>query len=221
MTQDPRRFSDDAAEPNLARALREAQGDVLSPQAVARVRTALTVAGVAAAGAGLGAAPRSSLGKLLMSTARLRIGLAGLGIAGLGLAGAAGVAWMRHTPSPAASSDQAIETAGAALPSAGVSASTARPAETSGAETPEPPAALVAPVASTAVRSISGAPAQPAAAPPSPREGALLLEARRALGTDPARALALVRAHEREFPRSQLGRERARIAAEARQRLEK
>jgi hypothetical protein len=38
------------------------------------------------------------------------------------------------------------------------------------------------------------------------------------LESDPARALALVQAHEREFPQSQLSRERARIAAEARRR---
>jgi hypothetical protein len=46
----------------------------------------------------------------------------------------------------------------------------------------------------------------------------LLLEARRMVDTDPARALALVQVHEREFPNSQLARERARLAAEARRR---
>jgi hypothetical protein len=35
------------------------------------------------------------------------------------------------------------------------------------------------------------------------------------LDTDPARAIALVHAHEREFPQSQLAPERARILAEA------
>jgi hypothetical protein len=49
----------------------------------------------------------------------------------------------------------------------------------------------------------------------------LLLEARRVLDTDPAHATALVRAHEREFPQSQLAPERARIAAEANERMRK
>jgi hypothetical protein len=56
---------------------------------------------------------------------------------------------------------------------------------------------------------------------PSPREGARLLQARRALAADPARALAFVHAHQQEFPSSQLRPERERIAAEARQRLKK
>jgi len=51
---------------------------------------------------------------------------------------------------------------------------------------------------------------------PLPREGTLLLEARRALPRDPTRALELVRQHAREFPTSQLAPERERIAAEAR-----
>jgi hypothetical protein len=41
------------------------------------------------------------------------------------------------------------------------------------------------------------------------------------LDTDPARSLALVRAHQREFPRSQLEPDGASIAAEARARLAK
>jgi hypothetical protein len=55
---------------------------------------------------------------------------------------------------------------------------------------------------------------------PSPAdEGALLLEARRALENDPARALELVREHEKQFPNSQLGPERARIEAQATKRI--
>jgi hypothetical protein len=53
---------------------------------------------------------------------------------------------------------------------------------------------------------------------PSLREGTLLLEARRVLDTNPAQALALVRQHAREFPRSQLAAERARLQAEAERR---
>ena len=54
---------------------------------------------------------------------------------------------------------------------------------------------------------------------PTVREGALLLEARRALDSDPARALSLVHEHEQEFPTSQLAPERFRIEREATKRL--
>jgi hypothetical protein len=51
------------------------------------------------------------------------------------------------------------------------------------------------------------------------REGLLLLEARKALDKDPARALALVKAHRGDFPNSQLAPERNRIEAEAHRRI--
>jgi hypothetical protein len=238
MTQDPHRLSDDPAEPELGRALREAQGDVLSPDAVARVRSALMVAGIAAAGGAsvgsLGAGLRSPAAKLIAGAAGRRIGLMGLGLAGLGLAGVAGVFLMQHTAShsgaPVTQPDQTVETAGTApiLDDGGVTSRSAELHPRTAVEVPaasaEPPTPPAQPVASTSTfaRPPLKPPAQPAAeATPSPREGALLLEARRALGADPARALTLVRAHELEFPRSQLGPERARIAAEAHRRLEK
>ncbi len=219
MTQDPHRLSDDPAGPDLARALREARGDVLSPDAVARVRASLMAAGIAA-GAPQAPAPLSPMAKLLGAT-RLRVGLVGLGVVGLGIAGVAGFASMR----PASSQGLTMEETPEPHPAQPVSSPPAHP-------TPEPPAQ---PASSPPALPTPEPAAQPAAtaeppkhqmqpssgAVPSPREGALLLEARRALGTDPARALTLVRAHELEFPASQLGPERARIAAEARQRLEK
>jgi hypothetical protein len=52
-----------------------------------------------------------------------------------------------------------------------------------------------------------------------PREGLLLLQARRALPADPARALQLTGQHSREFPSSQLAYERQQIEREARQLL--
>jgi hypothetical protein len=73
--------------------------------------------------------------------------------------------------------------------------------------------------------SLPSAPSSPSASPTPPvtaipeAEGTLLLQAREALETDPARALALVREHEKRFPQSQLAPERARIAAEAANRL--
>jgi hypothetical protein len=72
---------------------------------------------------------------------------------------------------------------------------------------PAPPPTVVA----------SGADAPTVAAPVD--EGRLLLEARRALPTDPAHALELVHAHASRFPVSQLSPERVRIEAEARKRL--
>jgi hypothetical protein len=66
----------------------------------------------------------------------------------------------------------------------------------------------------SATSALSANPFAPLAAIPE-AEGMLLLEARKALETDPARALALVREHEKRFPHSQLAPERARIGAEA------
>jgi hypothetical protein len=58
--------------------------------------------------------------------------------------------------------------------------------------------------------------AAPAPVATTPREGLLLLRARRALPTDPALALSLVQQHETEFPASQLAPERDQIRREAR-----
>jgi hypothetical protein len=69
------------------------------------------------------------------------------------------------------------------------------------------------------VRRPSQGPASGGAEPPSPREGLLLLQAREALEEDPARALELVKAHERQFPHSQLAPERATLRQEALARL--
>ncbi len=204
MMQDPPRLSDDPGEPEIARALREAQGDVLSVDAVARVRAALT-----ALPGGPAAGPRSPMARLLTGATPLRIGLAGLVLAGLGLGGAAA---MRHAPSPPV-----------ALPAPRVDQGSALPPEEVSVPPPAdaPPASVPSATTVGAARARASARPSSTAAGPTPREGALLLEARRALDGDPARALALVRAHEQEFPASQLRSERARIAAEARQRLER
>jgi hypothetical protein len=210
MTRAPRRLSDDPAEPELARALREAQGDVLSPEAVARVQTSLAAAGI---GAPKPPGPQP-VAKLLTSAMGLRVGL---GIVGLGLAGAVGVASMRQAPIPATlrPPDQATALVTASAEVSAAPTLDLLPPRQPVASTPAYPTAEAS---AARAKARSGAPVPPM---PSPREGMLLLEARRALDTDPTRALALVRAHELEFPASQLGPERARIAAEARQRLEK
>jgi hypothetical protein len=207
MNQDPRRLGDDPADPELARALRAAQGDVLSPESVARVQASLAAAGIVSAGA----APAA---KLFSAALRFRLGL-GLGLVALGLAGVAGVAATRDrhpgAEAPSTPTNQAAPEASHAP--ADPVAAPPPPEETAAPALDAPPASAPA---TTAARSH---PAEGAA--PSPREGTLLLEARRALDTDPARALGLVRAHRAEFPQSQLGPERARIDAEARRRLNK
>jgi len=78
------------------------------------------------------------------------------------------------------------------------------------------PSPRTLPIQSVAPHSIATVePAPIAPAPPSPREGLLLLKARQKLGSDPQAALELVRQHEREFPKSQLAHERETIKGEA------
>jgi hypothetical protein len=57
--------------------------------------------------------------------------------------------------------------------------------------------------------------ALPAPAGQAPTEGALLLQARRAMSSDPAKALALTDEHARRFPSGDLGPEREVLAIEA------
>lgn len=108
-------------------------------------------------------------------------------------------------PSSAPVSDQT------APPSATVSAEPATPA-------PANPAPVIAPSASAAP-----APSAPAASRATkatgPSEADLLEQARRALKTDPARALALTRQHQARFPNGVLRQEREVIAIEALRRL--
>ena len=57
--------------------------------------------------------------------------------------------------------------------------------------------------------------ASPAPVDQAPSEGALLLQARRAMASDPAKALALTDEHARRFPSGDLGPEREVLAIEA------
>jgi hypothetical protein len=217
MIQSPQRLGKDMTDLELSRALREAQGDVLSPEAVARVRAGLRAAGVlGAASASAAAAPAQSLAmKALAAAARRRVGVGVLAIVAVGAGGAIA---MRHAPSRGLP-----DRAGAA----GLAAPAAPPADPEQGEPqvradppPEPSAAPdVAERAEGSVAPIVRAHASSQRSSPSPREGLLLLEARRALDTDPARSLALIRLHEQEFPASQLAPERARISGEANRRL--
>lgn len=226
---DPPRLRDDPAAPELARELRRAQGDVLSPEAVARVQGALRAAGVATTGAaaagalGAAASPKP-LSRLFGAAMRLRIGLAVVGLA-VGVAGAS--RWVRRAEGVLPSSSTQPEAVtpepvvAVPVPAAPSDRAEVPPSAPSAATPPEAdsPAGAPAPSAKTARPPRIGAHPAGAGGVPSPREGALLLEARRMLDAQPARALALVRTHEQEFPESQLAPERARIAAEAGRRL--
>jgi hypothetical protein len=208
MSVDPKRIADEQGSP-LAAMLQAAHDDVLTRDEVERVRAGLA-ASVAIAGVGATAA------------------LVAIGVA-------AGTAWV---VARGASAESAPTTAAVSSPPAPATASSREAAPAPPPLLPEPPPepqrAVLAEAPKALPRAAAPAPTlQPAAAPqpsslaqPAPRpsvapatpvsrEGALLLEARAALEHDPARALALVREHERQFPDSQLAPERARIAAEA------
>src|SRR5579864_3609615 len=99
MMDDPPRLGEDPAASDVARALREARSDVLSPEAVARVHAGLIAAGIAlphAVSGGQLPATRSPMAKLFMAAAR--VGLACLGLASLGLVGMLGVQQIRAHP---------------------------------------------------------------------------------------------------------------------------
>jgi hypothetical protein len=230
MTQDPRRLADDSAGSDLARALREARGDVLSPERVTRVSAALQAAGIgaaSAAAAGLGAgarAPKSLVAKLL-AAGPLRVGLAAIVVA-VSVLGAAS-RWGRSRPVTTEDPERVPQAPPDTAPyHPGAPDLTPPPGEVSQPPPEAPPADAPpadAPQATAVVapRPRGSAHPQHPSSVPSPREGALLLEARSLVDTNPARALALVHAHEQEFPASQLQAERARIAAEARRRLQR
>lgn len=212
--REPKRFADGGGSEELRELLAAAEHDVLEDRRVGRVQAALLLS-VAASG---------SIGGATSATSA-KAGATALGINGskwlllsaLLIAAGTGAGLlltMRSTTAPSS----AASAKGAAP---------AEPAATSTSNASDPPPEVAAPV--TSVSSSRAAPLAPpprvtnqpvASAPassaaPSPREGLLLLQARHALGTDPARTLELVRQHEREFPNSQLAPERATLRAEA------
>lgn len=237
MTQDPRRLTEDPAGPELARALREAQGNVLSPEAMDRVRAGLLASGIALRAGPVHAPPSapqvpgnavlkplSWVAKGLTATS-LKVGLAALGLALL-----AGAVWRLRPPSREVAAPAIVPASSPPVAEAAPAAPS--PPTDPDPETPARPAAPSALPAGAPLRTVEPArakatappssalpPSAPPSSVPSPREGTLLLQARRKLDTDPAQALVLVQAHEKEFPTSQLALERARIAAEARHRL--
>ncbi len=208
MTQeDPPRLFDleggTDASSELGRALRSARADVLSPDAIARVRVGVAAKAAAAspiASTAATATKGSSFGLLAKAGLALVVVGAGLGIYGLSHREIAPLdAHKESSPVPAFSS------------------ASQAPAPTADLAIPEPPAS--APPAKSAVPRAPTRPAPQPSVDAVAREGAILLSARRILDSDPERALGLVKKCEADFPDSQLAPERARIAAQARSRL--
>ena len=209
---EPKRLIEEEGTSRLGAMLLAARSDVLTEKQVARVRQGVAVALVI--GPGAGAAVAIVVAKRAL-WAPIKITLV---VIAAGLVGGIALNLLRsELPAHSVSIPRAIATASHSPPKAALDA-------------PSPVPAVLLETASSAEQSKAhpAAPAKVATSPqarpvplrPTPtstpvNEGALLLEARGALEHDPARALALVRAHERQFPNSQLAPERARIAAEA------
>jgi hypothetical protein len=230
MSIDPKRIVEDDGASLLAAMLRAAQDDRLTQEEVDRIRAGLATTTIVV-GAGTTALGVKRTGMLASVSAKLGLALA---VVGAGAGVAAGGAWLaRRDATVAAPPAARWGEATAPLP-----ATTAHPSAPNPPADPvrsvtslreadiaaRPPAAKAAPHSSQLTPSAPTTPTAPQApiarpaSPPSATpagEGALLLEARRALENDAARALELVREHERQFPNSQLAPERARIEAEA------
>ena len=212
---DPKRMVREDGTNQLGSMLRAAESDLLTEERVARVRLGL------AAAIAIGPAAGAAIAKRALSTpAKIGIAVVAAGVVG----SVAHFALWHEPPARAVFSAKSVAPAASpALSTARVTDLPAASALTAGGSTPRreaevPLTAPSKPVVSRAPRPARLAPLPSSSATPI-SEGALLLEARRALDRDPALAAALVRAHQRQFPDSQLAPERARIAAEASKRL--
>jgi hypothetical protein len=196
---DPKRLADESKSVALVAMLSAAEADVLDLAAVERVRLGVA-RGLANGGGGSGSGG-STAGWLL------RLGLPAVVVAV--------VAVVAFRPAPSVEERPATALPPSVAAEQNAAAPSSEPTPFSGSEdvpSPPPPEPMRAPHR----RATPG----PSATPPSaPREGTLLLEARRALATNPTRALELVEAHAREFPKSQLTPEREQIRAEAAKRI--
>jgi hypothetical protein len=199
------RITDEEHAGQLGALLRAAQSDVLTDEQVARIRRGLaTTALVISPGAAIAK-------KAALTPFKLSVVLVAGGIVGM-------VAFSLMSPEPSAPALAAPTRATPRVTSAVIETPASSPVAATSSTPLRPKSSSAAPVGATSV----GRPSLAAAAPSTPsNEGVLLLRARAALEQDPARALALVRAHEQQFPNSQLAPERARIAAEARRRIQR
>lgn len=198
---DPKRLRDFGDD--LGTLVRAAEADVMDDEAIARLHTRLAAVGVASATIAIA---KPSVFRLLAFKV--------LGVVGAGaIAAIAIAAWPTHRTT--------VTTAPTAIATS-TPTPTSQPVEMVAAPTNVPSIPVMdlprakpqARVAVAEAHTTTEPPPAPAAT--SPREGLLLLRARRALPTDPALALSLVQQHETEFPASQLAPERDQIRREAR-----
>ena len=196
---DPKRLRDFGDD--LGTLVRAAEADVMDDEAIARLRTRLAAAGVASATIAIA---KPSMFRL--------IALKVLGVVGAGaIAAIAIAAWPTHRATVTTAPPAIATITPAATPSAIETVTTPDVPSISVTELPR-----AKPQARATVAEARATEPPPAPAATSPREGLLLLRARRALPTDPALALSLVQQHETEFPASQLAPERDQIRREAR-----
>jgi len=190
---DPKRLREGGGPDELRTLLIAAESDVLDDAAKERVRAGVTAAIAVGAPGSL-----DSMAKMTTTSKSIVLAFVAAAI-GLGT-----YAYLKSPPSRAVSAPPATSVVSSA-PSA--SASSDPPPAVAPTETPAPLPEIADAGPSTPKPSAKAS----TAPPPSPREGLLLLQARQALDKDPARALALIRQHEREFPNSQLAPERAKL----------
>jgi hypothetical protein len=227
---DPKRLLDGGGPEELRSLIAAAEKDVLDDAATERVRSAVIAA--VPGGTATAAVQRTSWQAWTALASKpislvLLAGLAGVGVYALTSAPPSPGAGTPRTTNPSAPlSEHSSDLPGAKLledvphpvspppeapaPAKPIAAQPAVPAPRANAAPPSAPASQ---------RSSAAAVASSIPEPPSPREGLLLLQARQALESDPARALSLIRQHEREFPNSQLGPERAKLLEDAQKRL--
>jgi len=195
-SSEPPRFTDanSGAESVLGDLFRAAERDLPSESELARLKARLPPVFS-------GEAPVAS-----------RPGLSKLGRVGLGVLalGAASVVGYLATRAP-----ERVPAPSVPVASAPVSAPTG-PSVSSPASEPSAPSPEVVPSVNNAPSAVAPAPKAPH---DKPSEAALLEQARRALASDPARALALTRRHQALYPRGALNQEREVIAIEALRRL--
>jgi hypothetical protein len=196
---EPERLGDERSP--LGDLLRAARVDVVDEAALRGARAALLGAGAAAS---TSVAAKSGLRALWVKVAGV-----------VALSAAVGVGWLALRPQSSSTS-----TAPTASPttSSAIVAPTSDDSATPIASAP-PPSIVAVP---TSAAQAPPAPPKSAASPSTsaaPNDGALLLEARRALNGSPSEALALTQQHAKLFPKSALSAERESIAIDALSRL--
>ena len=223
---DPKRLRDGGGSEELRRLVAHAEEDLLSDAAEARLAASLAATGIAAdptPSVGATRSPWWAAGKggLLLS---LLAGAAALGVAYEAMSLRTPTAATSTSAKPTAETPTADTPAAARMerptlpaPSAMLAAPPVASFAESASASPSPASAGSIAPRPLGSRRAAEAPRASSEVPsaPTPREGLLLMQARQALDVDPARALELVEAHERQFPRSQLAPERATLRREA------